>query len=131
MYHADFICTYKLMDDLEDQEKMYCIQLLQAFGLDDWDDDKVNDSLLELYLEMQEDINLQAILLKVSNIESLQLLINMARAETHSALEKQMILFNLLFQYDYFDMFHKCVVDFRQYALIRNATADILLATCF
>ena len=96
MYHADFFCTYKLMDEVEDQEKMYCIQLLQAFGLEDWDDDTVNASLLELYTEMQEDANLQAILLKVSNEESLQLLINMANAETHSALDKQMILFNLI-----------------------------------
>ena len=127
MYHADFICTYKLMDNLEEQEKLYCIQLLQAFGLDTWDDDIVNTSLVELYLEMQEDINLQAILLKVSNIESLQLLINMASSETHSALDKQMVLFNLLFQYDYFDLFHRCIIDFTRDNKIADAIADNLL----
>ena len=129
MYHADFICTYKLMDNLEEQEKLYCIQLLQAFGLDTWDDDIVNTSLVELYLEMQEDINLQAILLKVSNIESLQLLINMASSETHSPLDKQMVLFNLLFQYDYFDLFHRCIIDFMRDNKIADAIADNLLAT--
>ena len=129
MYHADFFCTYKLMDEVEDQEKMYCIQLLQAFGLEDWDDDTVNASLLELYTEMQEDANLQAILLKVSNEESLQLLINMANAETHSALDKQMILFNLLFQYDTFDLIHRCIIDFRINGLIRDKSLEALLAT--
>ena len=115
------------MDNLEEQEKLYCIQLLQAFGLDTWDDDIVNTSLVELYLEMQEDINLQAILLKVSNIESLQLLINMASSETHSPLDKQMVLFNLLFQYDYFDLFHRCIIDFMRDNKIADEIADNLL----
>ena len=127
MYHADFICTYKLMDNLEEQEKLYCIQLLQAFGLDSWDDDIVNNSLLELYLEMQDDNNLQAILLKISNEESLQLLINMAQSDVHSALDKQMVLFNLLFQYDTFDLIHRCIIDFKINGLIRDLTANTLL----
>ena len=129
MYHADFICTYKLMDNLEEQEELYCIQLLQAFGLDTWDDTIVNDSLLELYTEMQEDANLQAILLKIANEESLQLLINMAQSELHLALDKQMVLFNLLFQYDYFDLFHRCVIDFIKNGLITDAIADKLIVT--
>jgi hypothetical protein len=128
MYLADFICTYKLMDELEDQEKLYCIQLLQAFGLDNWDDDIVNSSLVELYTEMKEDLNLQAILLKVSTVETLQLLITMAEAETHSALEKQMVLFNLLFQYEYFDLFHRCIIDFRINGLIRDKNLETILA---
>ena len=124
MYHADFICTYKLMDTLEEQEELYCIQLLQAFGLDTWDDTIVNDSLLELYTEMQDDNNLQAILLKIANEESLQLLINMAQSELHSALDKQMVLFNLLFQYDYFDLFHRCIIDFMRDNKIADAIAE-------
>jgi len=117
------------MDTLEEQEKLYCIQLLQAFGLDTWDDTIVNTSLLELYLEMKEDANLEVILLKISNEESLQLLINMASSETHSALDKQMILFNLLFQYNYFDLFHRCIIDFKINGLIRDFTANAVLAT--
>ena len=116
------------MDDLEEQEKLYCIQLLQAFGLEDWNDDIVNASLLELYTEMQEDVNLQAILVKVSQVESLQMLITMASAETHSALDKQMILFNLLFQYDTFDLIHRCIIDFRINGLIRDKSVEALLA---
>lgn len=127
MYHADFICTYKLMDTHEEQEELYCVQLLQAFGLHKWDDNIVNASLVELYLEMQNDNNVQAILLKLSNVESLQLLINMSMAESHSYLDKQMVLFNLLFQYDYFDLFHRCIIDFKQNGIIKDSIADKLL----
>jgi len=117
------------MDETEEQEKLYCIQLLQAFGLDTWDDTIVNATLLELYTEMQEDTNLQTILVKVSQVESLQMLITMASAETHSALDKQLVLFNLLFQYDTFDLFHRCIIDFRINGLIRDKNLETLLST--
>ena len=44
-------------------------------------------------------------------------------------LDKQMVLFNLLFQYDYFDLFHRCIIDFTRDNKIADAIADNLLAT--
>ena len=54
MYHADFICTYKMMEDVDDQEQMYRIQLLQAFGLNHWDDEQVIPVVMELYNDLSK-----------------------------------------------------------------------------
>ena len=54
MYQADFICTYKMMDEVNDQEQMYRIQLLQAFGLNHWDDEQVIPVIMELYNELEK-----------------------------------------------------------------------------
>ena len=41
MYQADFICTYKLMDDEDDKNTLYQFQLLQAFDMIQWNDDRI------------------------------------------------------------------------------------------
>ena len=40
MYSTDFICTYKMHED-DTKDDMYRLQFLQAFKLDNWDDDKI------------------------------------------------------------------------------------------
>ena len=42
MYITNFACTYKLHDE-EDQEDVYRAQFLQAFNLNEWDDNKINE----------------------------------------------------------------------------------------
>jgi hypothetical protein len=121
MYQADFICTYKFMDTTEEQDQLYKLQLLQAFGTDEWDDDVIATTLEELYAELNEDIQLQAILLQLSNVGALQMLI-----ENES--DSQFVLFKLLFQYEYFDLFHKCVIEFREKKTIGDKTGNALSA---
>ena len=106
MYQADFICTYKQMDTEEEQEGLYRVQLLQAFGMDELIESEVYSILLELYNLMKEDNNLQTILTETSKINGLQFIINMVN-NSGDGLEKNILLFNLLFQYEYFDLFHK------------------------
>ena len=72
MYDSEFICTYKEMDTPEEQEELYKIQLLQAFCLEEWDDDVVNNTISELYNLMSLDKNVQEILVKISKVEELQ-----------------------------------------------------------
>ena len=57
MYQADFVCTYKLFDDMDDndREQMYRIQILQAFDLNEWNDDKINKIIEELYFSISSD----------------------------------------------------------------------------
>jgi len=127
MYQADFICTYKLMDSPEDQEMMYKIQLLQAFDLEEWDDEKVHTILEELYNEIIGVPSLQVILDKISKVEALQPIIEMTPHKTKS--EKDQVLFSLLFQYEYFDLFHNCVIDFTQQCVIKENTLQKLITT--
>jgi len=126
MYQADFICTYKQMDTEEEQEGLYRVQLLQAFGMDELIESEVYSILLELYNLMKEDNNLQTILTETSKINGLQFIINMAN-NSGDGLEKNILLFNLLFQYEYFDLFHKCIIEFMESKIISDITMNNLL----
>jgi hypothetical protein len=121
MYQADFICTYKQMDTQEEQEQLYKIQLLQAFNLENWDDYDVNTIVIELYNLLQADPHLQTILAKVATIEDLQVYINMAGADT-DVNERNILLFTFLFQYDFFNLFHMCIIDFMHKGHMQEST---------
>ena len=126
MYQADFICTYKQMDTEEEQEGLYRVQLLQAFGMDELIESEVYSILVELYNLMKEDNNLQTILTETSKINGLQFIINMVN-NSGDGLEKNILLFNLLFQYEYFDLFHKCIIEFMESKIISDITMNNLL----
>ena len=88
MYDSEFICTYKMMDSEEDQEHLYKIQLLQAFNLEEWNDEVINDTMVELFNLMKLDENLYKILLSLSKVESLQKVINMANEQIQAQLQQ-------------------------------------------
>ena len=48
MYLTDFVCTYKLHEDSETDD-VYRLQFLQAFCLDNWDDEKIEKETKNLY----------------------------------------------------------------------------------
>ena len=127
MYQADFICTYKEMDIPEDQEMLYKIQLLQAFDLPEWDDENVHATLDELFTTVVKDKSLQLILEKISKVETLQPIIEMTPHKTKR--EKDQVLFSLLFQYEYFDLFHNCILDFIHKGEIKEQTLQKLITT--
>lgn len=120
MYQADFICTYNEMDTPEDQEMLYQIQLLQAFDLNTWDDQKVKVTIEELYTAIEADPSIAVILDNMSKVEALQTIIVMTPHTTKR--EKDLLLFSLLFQYEYFDWFHNCVIDFIHKGAIQEQT---------
>lgn len=120
MYQADFICTYNEMDTPEDQEMLYQIQLLQAFDLKTWDEQKVKVTIEELYTAIEADPSIAVILDNMSKVEDLQTIISMTPHTTKR--EKNLLLFSLLFQYEYFDWFHNCVIDFTHKGAIQKQT---------
>jgi hypothetical protein len=121
MYQADFICTYKWMDDPEDQEQMYRIQLLQAFDLNEWNDDKINTTIQEIYTALAKTDELKNIYKKARQntfiMETLSLF-------SHETVIGDDIIFNLLFKFEYFDLLHRCIVDF-----LINGNVDEIYAT--
>ena len=98
-YSADFICTYKLMDNDDDRNIMYQIQILQAFGMQNFDQDEINEKVLHLYKKL---INCN----KVKEILEEGIKINSDMQLTHE------IMFMCLFSYQFFDLFHKCLIDY-------------------
>ena len=109
MYQADFICTYKMMDEVNDQEQMYRIQLLQAFGLNHWDDEQVIPVIMELYNELEKTNQMKEIYNKARENPIIQEMLTIFSDES---LIGDDIILNLLFKFEYFDLLHRCIVDF-------------------
>lgn len=121
MYQADFVCTYKLFDDMDDndREQMYRIQILQAFDLNEWNDDKINKIIEELYFSISSDGVFNDIFKKAKANTHISEILEIYRAnnteiETDkiAIIDENDIIFKLLFKYEYFDLTHRCIIDF-------------------
>ena len=55
MYETDFICTYQYIKE-DDSEIIYRSQLLQAFGLENFEEEKINSITEELYEKYKNNI---------------------------------------------------------------------------
>ena len=98
-YSADFICTYKLMDDDDDRNIMYQMQLLQAFGMQKFDEDEMSEKALQLYNKLIDCNEVKEILEEGVKSNSQMKMTNL-------------IMFMCLFSYQFFDLFHKCLIDY-------------------
>ena len=109
-YQSDFICTYKLMDE-EFTDDLYKIQILQAFNLEKWDDNVVNSLCFELYtLLTKSDIIFRDIIEKAKKNINIKNIYDIVIEDYTGDDDK--IIFALLFTYDYFDLFHKCIGEY-------------------
>ena len=147
-YQTDFICTYKLMDE-EFTDDLYQIQLLQAFNLDKWDDALINNLCYELYiLLMKPDTIFRDIIEKgkqnrdIKNIYDSIIQEEHAKGGEHAKNTKidkgeddhnngeddhDSIIFALLFTYDYFDLFHKCICEYFRNGVISLKTLENIM----
>ena len=132
MYQADFVCTYKLFDDIDenDREQMYRIQLLQAFDLTLWNDDIINKVIEELYSSISLSGVFKDVFTKARRNKDISELLNIYNAsnteiETDkiAILDENDIIFKILFKFEYFDLTHRCIIDY----LINNSIDDIYL----
>ena len=110
MYQADFICTYKLMDDASDQEDMYRIQVLQAFDLNEWNNDVIKAIVSDLYIELKDIPAMKQIFDQARrNSNVIEML---ALFDDDERVNENDIIFYFLFNFEYFDMIHRCIVDY-------------------
>lgn len=125
MYQTDFICTYKLMDD-EFTDDLYQIQILQAFNLEKWDDNVINNQCFELYtlLTKSDTIFRDIIERAKKNIDITNIYDSVI---DHDDEEDDKIIFALLFTYDYFDLFHKCICDYMRNGKVSFQTLENLM----
>ncbi len=121
MYNTDFICTYKLMDSEEDCKLMYQIQLLQAFGIDQMNEEIVNLELCNLFEKIKNCITLCLIMEKYSKTEYIANIIESLKPREEDG---KAFIFTVLFQYDYFDLIHKSLCEFLNTGIISDKTAD-------
>ena len=93
------IFTYKLITEDNEEEKglkemLYKIQLLQLFGLNELDEDVMNDTISDLYENIKNEPFIQELL------EENPYKINFSNHE---------LLFRTFFSYDFLDLFHRCL----------------------
>lgn len=114
--HLDFMCTYKLLEEETEEEKglknlLYNMQLLQMFNLNNYDENNINSKIDMLYDN-------------IKNEKFIEILIN--ENPYKKTLEKNELVFRVLFSYDYFDLFHKCLHLFKENKCLDDVIALII-----
>lgn len=112
-YHYDFVCTYKLMDTPEDQEQLYRIQLLQAFGLDALNEFETNDIINKLFSILLLNSDFKIIIQKARNNDNI-----IKMFQTLNIEYREDLIFTILFNYEYFDLLHSCISDILMHNVI-------------
>mgnify|MGYP001491534447 FL=1 len=118
-YNSQFICTYRQYDELEYQNLCYQIQLLQAFNMMKYDEYILQQNVESIYQRLRENKNIKNILTILSKKDKNIELLKYIPSEV-----KHLFIFQLLFSFEYFDLFHKC---FSKYILYYMKNVDISL----
>ena len=127
-YQTDFICTYKLMDE-EFTDDLYQIQILQAFNLERWDDNVINSLCFELYtlLTNSDSIFRDIIERAKKNSDIINIVDSVIDKDDKDNKDDDNLIFALLFTYDYFDLFHKCICEYMRNGKVSLQTLENLL----
>ncbi len=114
------------MDEEEEQKILYQIQLLQAFDVIKWNDDIIREKVASVYETMKSSQEFRALILyakvKLSTKELKDMLLLADDAEIDD-----FIIFQLLFQYDYFDRVHTCISEYLNKGALSEITANNLV----
>ena len=118
MYDTSFYCTYKLMDTDEDKNLLYQYQLLEAFGLKKYNDDKMNEEIIVIHNKIKECPQFKEICKACSENENFK-----------DFKMDEIIMLICFFSFDTFDLFHKCLVDFFTHgSILEDTTRDMMNA---
>ena len=102
-YNSSFLTTYKLHSDDDDRNLCYQLQLLQALNIASYDITILTTHIEKIGYFLQNNMELASILI----------LLQEKYKDTNIAfiIDKynSTALFQLLFSYEYFDIFHKCL----------------------
>ena len=99
-YNGSFICTYKLMDDDEDRNILYQIQLADALNINNKCELIVNETLLDNRInELYELVKGNPIIIQCMKDSSFH--------EQYNHIP--IVVFKMLFSYDNFDIVHKII----------------------
>ena len=106
-YATDFVCTYHIYDncdsddyDEDDNNILYQMQFLQAFGLREYDTAKIDEILSELSTKINSDDRLCHVIMQHPLLKS---------PDTKTAACADILPF--MFTYNSFYAFHKCIID--------------------
>jgi hypothetical protein len=99
MYNTSFKCTYNFIKDTDEDyelvDDLYRCQLLQAFNLDNWNSDAID----KLFVYLNE---------KIMADEKGKIILDKMNQTNIYPIDDALIL---LFSYEYFYLFHDCLID--------------------
>lgn len=111
----DFIPTYHLIkDDINESNMLYQIQLLQLFNLKNYNESLLNEKINLLYTHLQ------------SYSQIIQL-IQLIKDKNPNIIIDNNTCFKILFSYDYFFTFIKCLYQIKNNNLISQNTYNELI----
>lgn len=125
-YCVDFICTYKRLEDVEESNDLFRSQYLQAFDSENFDMDHINNVCDDLFnlMTIKEADKLNKILATLYEIYAKQLIpFSFKKNYTNQ------FIFQILFSYDFFDLFHLCLIDLINNNKISDSCYNNLLET--
>ena len=103
-YNSNFVTTYKTFDKQNYATLCYQIQILQAFNMKKYDINILQENIKNLYYLLKNNIIINKILVALEKNNNYFFEIPQEN--------KDMFFFQLLFSYDYFDIFHKCFTNY-------------------
>jgi hypothetical protein len=137
------------MDDENSQEFLYRIQLLQALGLESWNDEDVNVVMNNTYDKIKDISVFREIIEKAKISKDLEFLLALICSDTSGAdtsnadtsnadtggadtgtcdaINVEKLVFELLFKYEYFDVFHKCLSEQLRDGRVQDKTVRTMI----
>ena len=97
MYNTTFLCTYKLHDDEDDQDTIYRHEYLYAFGLKEYDSDKIMKTLEYIYEKLK------------INADFIEILESHYQYMSNNNNKNHEIVLQFLFSFHTFNLFHACL----------------------
>lgn len=125
-YKTDFICTYKQMEDEFSQDYLYRVQLLQAFGLERWDDDKINIITNDTFNKIKDTDVFREIIETAKKNKDMNTILTLICSENNNINHDELV-FELLFKYEFFDMTHKYLCEQFRGGRVCEMTKEVLL----
>ena len=126
-YNSSFITTYKSFDEPYYSDLCYKIQLLQAFNMIKYDEFMLQQNIQKTYYFLREGGKIKKIISVLSQ-NNKQLEIFKAFSKDFNKEAEDLFYFQILFSFDYFDLFHKFLCNFlKKENYARENTEDKIL----
>lgn len=120
-YIYDFYCTYKMFVKEDETNLAYQIQLMQAFNMKSFDSNNINKSIDNLFNNLKDCQIIEQLIEMLKKKHSLGFLTITQNVAKNF---EELCYFQLLFSYDYFDSFHRCLCNYFNYIKNNNNNSN-------
>lgn len=97
IYNINFLCTYKLHEDEDDQDTLYRHEYLYAFGLTEYNSDKIMKTLEYIYNKLKD------------NTDFIEIVESHFHFRSDNNNKNHEIVLQFLFSFHTFNLFHACL----------------------